>query len=308
MNVLGLKVLGHDTGAAIISGGKVVAISEERLNRIKYSNNIFPELSIKYCLNALALNERNIDLVIVDRFVPSSKIGAISKEIFEEKVGHKFKNAKIETCNHHDAHAASAFFCSPFKEAAVLIYDGAGELKQTQFGTDAIETETMYRGENNKLYEIQKTLHVKIDREFPISTGIGKMYSIISNKYLNFGSNNEGKLMGLAGYGDDSFLKKNPPEKWFKELDNHLICNPNFKYPSRSISERAKEKKSLKLFLTTLRVYIKINLRNAVKKTGSKKWGQIFEAIEMDKKPRNLNEKLPEPYYASVAYAAQKFP
>ena len=72
--VLGLKSLGHDPGAALIADGKVVAISEERLNRIKYSPHRFPALSIDYCLKALNVQPREVDLVVCD-FVGTDDLG-----------------------------------------------------------------------------------------------------------------------------------------------------------------------------------------------------------------------------------------
>ena len=66
MKVLGIKTMGHDTGAALIADHKVVAIAEERLNRIKYSPHRFPKLSIDYCLEALNVSPEELDLVVYD--------------------------------------------------------------------------------------------------------------------------------------------------------------------------------------------------------------------------------------------------
>src|SRR3989344_4803760 len=103
MNVLGVKINSHDTGAAIISDGRVVAIAEERLCRIKHSFNIFPELSIQYCLGAFNLKPENIDLVVIDQ-VDMRRTWPMEKW-FREKTKDAFKNAKIQVINHQDAHA-----------------------------------------------------------------------------------------------------------------------------------------------------------------------------------------------------------
>src|SRR3989344_3608907 len=66
-NILGLKVTSHDTGAALIFGDRVIAISEERLNRVKHSLNMFPEKAIDYCLAAFKLSPADIDLVVLDQ-------------------------------------------------------------------------------------------------------------------------------------------------------------------------------------------------------------------------------------------------
>ena len=125
MNVLGLKIKKHDTGAALISDGEVVAIAEERLCRIKHSFDIFPRLGIDYCLDTLKVKPEEIDLVVIDQVDLREKIPM--KEIFLQETRNRFSRASIEVINHHDAHAASAFFCSPFEEAAILVYDGSGE-------------------------------------------------------------------------------------------------------------------------------------------------------------------------------------
>lgn len=122
MNMLGLHVFGHDTGAALISDGRLFAIGEERLNRVKHSG-FFPSLSVRYLLEASGLSDINeIDLIMgVTRY---NKEG-INKtvEIIREELGYQ---GTIHTISHHDAHAASAFFASPFDEAVVMVIDGLG--------------------------------------------------------------------------------------------------------------------------------------------------------------------------------------
>jgi len=195
MNILGVKVTGHDTGAALISGQRLVAIAEERLNRIKHSPKMFTRLSIEYCLNHLGIRATDIDLVVIDQIGLPAKIKMA--ETFAKETGGLFARAKVQVVNHHDAHAASAFFCSPFDEAAVLVYDGTGEKFATHLGVYATETEGLYVGRNNELVLIKKNLHTREGKIFPYTFGIGKLYSFIC-EYINLGQSNEGKLMGLG--------------------------------------------------------------------------------------------------------------
>jgi len=318
MAVLGLKVLGHDTGAALISNNKVVAIAEERLNRVKNSVGCFPELSINYCLETLSVEVDEVELIVIDRYVPDTKDIALNVKVFEEKMGSKFPNAKIVTANHHDAHVASAFFVSPYNDSAVLIYDGSGEVFEDHLGVVVTETDSLYKAENISFELIQKTAHVKRDFKFPYTTGIGKLYSIISKEYLNFGSFSEGKLMGLAGYGDDRVLKKYPMDKWFTERNGHILCNPKIVFRDLSISDKIKNKKNVFKFSKVLIdftrskiIYFLKKARDYVTYIGSGKAGsfvrpEIFDPIILDKPKRKEDEPLPDDYYASVAYAVQE--
>ena len=119
MNILGVHAFIHDSGACLISGGELRAISEERLDRRKHSA-AFPSKSIRYLLDIFSLRDINeIDLIVCDMFERQGD--ETVKGIREE--GYK---GHIEQIRHHDAHAASAYFASPFDDAAVLIVDGAG--------------------------------------------------------------------------------------------------------------------------------------------------------------------------------------
>ena len=146
MIVLGLKCYSHDTGAAILSDHegtlKVVAISEARLNRRKHSFS-YPLMSIAYCLAGLGLNHLDeVDLICIDRHMEEwpdkdSQFGynkALKRYhpryddnhrwnyLIEQSI--KFDRTKCRLINHIDAHAASAYYASPYEEAAVLIAEG----------------------------------------------------------------------------------------------------------------------------------------------------------------------------------------
>jgi len=305
MNILGLKIVGHDTGAALISKQYIVAIAEERLNRVKHSPGMFPYLSIDYCLNNVGLKPIDINIVLIDQIGLYSKIKIL--DIFKKKTNNSFSRAEVHVINHHDAHAASAFFCSPFDEAAILVYDSTGEKFATHFGVYATETDTLYSGQDNNLYQIRKDIHLREGRFFPYTFGIGKLYSFISD-YINLGLLNEGKLMGLAPYGNDSFIKAHPYKEWYREYNGHVLCNSNITYPKRSLAEQiwnfitswAALRRQLIIFLRPIvRFIMKYFTENRIFEIN------IFPKIKLEK-PRRLNEKLPDDYYASVAYAVQK--
>lgn len=310
MNVLGIKFIGHDVGAALISQGKIVAISEERLNRIKHSRNIFPEKSVEYCLEALNLKYSDISLVVTDSvwFLPNQRRGY---EETVEKIKTIFSSAGFKIVNHHDLHAASAFFASPFLESAVLVYDGSGEAIKNHLGVIAAESETTYFGQDNSLHQIRKTAHRRDGTKAPEETfGIGALYTFLSQRYLGFGQHNEGKMMGLASYGDDSIFKKFPFEKWCREDRGEIVCNPRINYPPRPFRESFKKTswKGLPVFLAyRLRYFVGTYVPYAVKNFFDYSRNRhYFEKIYLPRPPRGKDTPLPDPYYASVAYMGQK--
>jgi carbamoyltransferase len=302
MNVLGLKVIGHDTGAAVVSGTRVVAIAEERLNRIKHSPNMFPRLGIDYCLQNLELKDSDIDLVVIDQTGLPTQLRML--EIFKRETGDRFKDARALVINHHLAHAASAFFCSPFKESAVLVYDGTGEKFVTHLGVHATETDTLYMGSGSKLYEILKNVHIREGGHFPYTFGIGKLYEFIT-RYINLGEYNEGKLMGLAPYGNDSVLKKHPFDEWCREYNGHILCNSRITYPGKQLSAPGMSLKARvrRRIIALARPLVRF-LAGKLTEDGLYEV-EIFPEIELPK-PKRTNEQLPDTYYSSVAYAAQK--
>ncbi len=221
MYILGIACHYHDSSAALIKDGKIVAaVEEERFTRKKHDNS-FPINSIVFCINSQKIDIDDIEAICyyekpfkkfrrillqqVQR-IPSFKI---FKETFSDWMGddshlvwlrykdllpgkiyikatiRKVLNYKnnIYFCNHHQSHAASSFFTSPFKKAAILTVDGVGEWSSTTYGY----------GEDNKI-------HLLKDIKYPHS--IGLLYSTIT-AYLGFSVNNsEYKVMGLSSYGD----------------------------------------------------------------------------------------------------------
>jgi carbamoyltransferase len=213
LKILGISAFYHDSAAALVVDGVVVAAAqEERFTRIKQDPS-FPIHAIKYCLHAEAIEISEIEaIVFYDKpllkferlletyygFAPrgvASFIAAIpvwiKEKLFLKSIIHEELN-KIEGYNkykasllfpeHHLSHAASAFYPSPFEEAAILTIDGVGEWA----------TASISHGKGNTITNI-KELH------FPHSVGL--LYSAITY-YLGFKVNSgEYKLMGLAPYG-----------------------------------------------------------------------------------------------------------
>lgn len=207
MNILGFNAFQHDSAAALVQDGKLIAASaEERFSRKKHDGEL-PVNAIDFCLSRGNINIEDIDYVafywqpyrgIINRAMhilknfPQSlsmfkyrgvrwkKLRKI-KQIFTDKYGiSKYKFICVE---HHLAHMASAYYQSGFDESAILIIDGAGEWATTTLGIGT--------GSNiSKLKSIN----------FPNS--LGNLYSAIT-QYLGFKPHNgEGKVMGLAPYGD----------------------------------------------------------------------------------------------------------
>lgn len=220
MNILGISAFYHDSAAALVIDGKIVAAAqEERFTRKKHDSD-FPIEAIKYCLKESGLQIKDIDhIVFYDKpflkferlletymaFAPrgfSSFVKAIPvwikdklfqksmiKKEIKEKLGHDFSEEKLMFSEHHQSHAASAFYPSPFEEAIVLTMDGVGEWATTSVAI----------GRGNKL-EMVREIH------FPHS--IGLLYSAFTY-YTGFKVNSgEYKVMGLAPYGEPVYKQK----------------------------------------------------------------------------------------------------
>jgi carbamoyltransferase len=209
--ILGISAFYHDSAAALIIDGEIVAAAqEERFTRIKHDAN-FPVNAIKYVLEEAGLEYNELSAVaFYDKpmlkferlletyhaFAPKGLLSFIkampvwlNEKLFIKKQIRKnvaqFGNANIPLLfpEHHLSHAASAYYPSPFNEAAILTIDGVGEWATT----------TICHGEANQI-TILKELH------FPHSVGL--LYSAFTY-YLGFKVNSgEYKLMGLAPYGN----------------------------------------------------------------------------------------------------------
>jgi carbamoyltransferase len=213
MNILGVSAFYHDSAAALVRDGFIVAAAqEERFTRIKHDSS-FPHGAVNYCLNRAGITPDQIDyvcyydkpLLTFERLLETYQAFAprgfrsflkalplwlnfklqIPREI-RRGLGGRF-NGNLLFSRHHLSHAAAAFYPSPFESAAILTVDGVGEWSTTTLG----------RGQGNRV-----ELHKEI--KFPHSLGL--LYSAFTY-YLGFRVNSgEYKLMGLAPYGEPRYV------------------------------------------------------------------------------------------------------
>jgi carbamoyltransferase len=216
-SVLGISAFYHDSAAAIIVNGEIVAAAqEERFTRKKHDAS-YPKNAINYALKEASLRLNEVDQIVfyekpflkferlLETYIGFSPSGFksfsmsmplwLSEKLFQKKMlfdalkeqDNNFNDIKkINFSEHHLSHAASAFFSSPYDEAAILTLDGVGEWATT----------TISLGKYNKI-NILKEIH------FPHSLGL--LYSAFTY-FLGFKVNSgEYKVMGLAPYGEPRF-------------------------------------------------------------------------------------------------------
>ena len=218
MRVLGISAFYHDSAAALVQDGDILAAAqEERFTRKKHDAG-FPAEAVKYCLKAAGLGIDQIDVVafydkpllkferLLETYLSFAPRGfrsfsmampvwlqeklflkdLLCKELRQLGAAKRGLESKLLFSEHHLSHAASAFYPSPFDEAAVLTMDGVGEWATTSLAS----------GRGNRL-EVLKEIH------FPHSLGL--LYSAFTY-YTGFKVNSgEYKVMGLAPYGEPKF-------------------------------------------------------------------------------------------------------
>src|SRR3989338_94628 len=213
MYILGISGFYHNSAACLLKTGNIIAAAEEeRFNRIKHSSGL-PIKTIEFCLEAAEIDFNQIDYIVYYGGYLQAILGGIkdlfkinqhllniikiiifhlymlvSYEVEKFRMLEKFKSLKpkLSYINHHFAHAASAFFVSPYESAAILINDAG-------VGT------SFFIGEKNKIRKIN---------EINSSHSIAFLYSSITD-YLGFTVNNdEYKVMGLASYGSLPFYNE----------------------------------------------------------------------------------------------------
>ena len=203
--ILGLNAFHGDAAAALVVDGELVAAAEEeRFNRVKHCAG-FPVEAARWCLADAGVEPGELDHVAVSRdprenlwpklrravrtrpryvkarFENARRIGDVRGEL-ERALGSVVR-AELHNVEHHQAHAASAFFVSPFEEAAILSIDGFGDFASTLLAA----------GRGNRFEVLDRVL-------FPHSLGI--LYTAVT-QWLGFPKyGDEGKVMGLAPYGD----------------------------------------------------------------------------------------------------------
>ncbi|MCX5862360.1 MAG: carbamoyltransferase [Deltaproteobacteria bacterium] len=211
MNILGISAFYHDSAACLVTDGKIIAAAQqERFSRVKHDYR-FPHEAVSYCLREGRIGAGDIDYVafydkpfikferLLETYISFAPRGLASfvmamplwlkqklyiPDLIRKSMGY---DGKILFPEHHESHAASAFFPSPYGRAAFLTMDGVGEWTTTSFGV----------GERNRVrmaYEIK----------FPHSLGL--LYSAFTY-FTGFKVNSgEYKVMGLAPYGEPKYV------------------------------------------------------------------------------------------------------
>lgn len=210
--VLGISSYFHDSGVALVKDGEIIAAAhEERFTRKKHDSS-YPQNAINFCLNFAKIQPEDLEAVVyyekplikferiletqiampfksLPSFVKAMPVWLNKKLFMPREIDKSFENrlkCPIYFATHHGSHAASAFYPSPFEEAAFICLDGVGEWTTTSWGT-AFENE----------------IHFEQVLDFPHSLGL--LYSAFTG-FLGFRVNSgEYKVMGLAPYGDDKY-------------------------------------------------------------------------------------------------------
>lgn len=215
MIILGINAYHADASAAIFVNGKMVAaIEEERFRRVKHWAG-FPSEAVKFCMREAGVSLHDIDYIAIgrnpwaklhkkllfllqnpgggmrvvkERFANSRKVATLEEELSKiENIPSSALRKKIRNVEHHRSHLASAFFASPFEEAALLSIDGSGDFTTTMVG-------------------VGKGKHIQVldSVDFPHSAGI--FYTAFT-QWLGFPHyGDEYKVMGLAPYGEPKYV------------------------------------------------------------------------------------------------------
>ena len=209
MNILGINWGAHDNAAALIQDGKIIAAAEEeRFNRIKHAPYAYPLRAARYCLQEAALAVGDLDEIVFS-FHPARGLGAslghtlryfprgaffmlaeavrrawyAGSGIYSDYFLRLTPPTRHKWVDHHLAHAASAYFPSPYDQAAVLVVDGVGEWAATTF----------FHAQGRQIRRLQT---------ISVPQSIGFCYSAFT-EYMGFEPfDAEYKVMGLAAYGD----------------------------------------------------------------------------------------------------------
>ena len=209
MNILGISAYYHDSAAALVRDGEIIAAAqEERFTRVKHDQH-FPSCAVSYCLETGGITAQGLDYVVfyekpllkferlLETYIAYAPLGFkqflmgmplwlreklhLPREM--DKALEKKYRGRYIFCEHHESHAASAFFPSGFEESAILTFDAVGEWATASYGV----------GRGNKI-ELTHEMH------FPHSLGL--LYSAFTY-FTGFRVNSgEYKLMGLAPYGE----------------------------------------------------------------------------------------------------------
>ena len=264
MYILGLTTLGDSAATLIKDGHIVAAVEEERFSRKKHHSG-FPYKAIQFCLDHAGIELKDVEHVghywkpwiLRHKAMQAVKAAFVSRDMFKARadrgiaqVGDSYlgmfrhpkrlrehfgpSDFKFHYLEHHQTHAASAFFVSPFESAAILTWDGTGEDTTTLFS----------KGRGNK---------IEVLKRIKLPHSLGQFYSAVTN-YIGFDmfAGDEWKVMGLAAYGKpkhyDFFREKvlttNGSSGFkfdIKVLDHHLA--KHYKFSEELIKELGPSRK-----------------------------------------------------------------
>lgn len=194
MNILALGGSTHDYSACLLKEGKIkVYIEEERITRKKHSLDLgtqtFRCKAAQYCLDTENLSIDDIDFIIAN-------------DILDEVYYAKFLD-RLLLMNHHLSHAASAYFPSPFNQAAIIVADGRGSFEKSGVYRETISG---YFGQGKEIKHLWTTYGIEKE-DLSISNSVGMFYEAITFE-IGFGYLQEGKTMGLAPYGNGQYVSR----------------------------------------------------------------------------------------------------
>ncbi len=223
MYILGISAFYHDSAAALLCDGELIAAAmEERFSRVKHDNR-FPQLAAEFCLRQAGISARDLAYIVFYE-KPLQKFERIlqttlntfprSSGLWRESMltwlsdklwvrshiarGLGVPYDKILFCDHHMSHAASAFYACPFKDAAILTVDGVGEWTTTTLGI----------GKSSLGEETQAPPEIELFEEQRFPHSLGLLYSTFT-AWLGFRVNNgEYKVMGMSPYGSPRYMDK----------------------------------------------------------------------------------------------------
>ena len=217
MYILGLTTLGDSAASLIRDGELIAAVEEERFSRVKHHSG-FPYKAIQFCLDQAGITLKDVEHVghywkpwiLRHKAMQAARSAFISRDMFKARADRgiaqvsdsylgMFKHPKrlrehfgpsdfkFHYLEHHQTHAASAFFVSPFETAAILTWDGTGEDTTTLFS----------HGSGNRIEVLDR---IKLPHS------LGQFYSAVTN-YIGFDmfKGDEWKVMGLAAYGEPKY-------------------------------------------------------------------------------------------------------
>jgi carbamoyltransferase len=264
MYILGLTTMGDSAASLIKDGELVAAVEEERFSRKKHHAG-FPYKSIQFCLDHAGITLKDVEHVghywkpwiLRHKAMQAVKSAFVSPAMFKARADRgvaqvsesylgMFRHAKrlrdnfgesdfkFHFLEHHQCHAASTFFVSPFESAAILTWDGTGE-----------DTTTLFcHGKDNK---------IKVLKRIKLPHSLGQFYSAVTN-FIGFDmfAGDEWKVMGLAAYGKPKYfdffsekvLMKNGSGDFrynYKILDHHLA--KHYQFPEGIIKEIGEPRK-----------------------------------------------------------------